>query len=149
MHNISLEHTNFILNGHRCRGWGNVADALQFPDIEMAQTERGADGQMVASSTGVRGGEVMLKLMPNSPTFVYLMQKKAEIDRGAAIQFNATSRNAQTGITTRLERGVLKRAPAAQTVGNATPPMREFTIDFETIITDTTGARILEPPTAS
>ena len=149
MQNVSLEHTTVLINGHRCRGWANTGDALQFPDIEMAQTERGADGQMVASSTGNRGGEIMLKFMSNSPSFLFFMQKKVEIDRGASIEFNGTVRNAQTGMTSRLERGVLKRAPAGQNVGNAPGPDGVNSLStLSRSLRDPTGARVQEPPTA-
>ena len=148
MQNLSIEHTVVTINGHRFEGWGAGADSIQFPDQNLAETNVGADGQMVASSTGMRGGEIVLKLQPNSPSVAFMAGQILAIQRGGSVVWNGTVRNGQTGVTTRLERGVLKTAPLGQSVGNEPAPVREYTFEFESILTDMSGARVQSPPAA-
>ena len=134
MASVSLNHTVATINGHRCEGWANAADALQLPDITVAAHEFGPDGLKVVSSTGVRGGPVVFKFMANSRSRQKFSQWLAQIQRGASIEFEGSIANAQTGETIRLTRGHMEMGPAGSTVGNAIAPAREFTIVFEEVI---------------
>lgn len=146
--NFSLEHSVFTINGHRVEGWASASDALMLPAIEAAVTEVGADGKMVAASTGNRGGEVTVKLLPVSRSAAFLMQQAAQIQRGRPIEFNAELENRQNGVTTLFRRGVMTSYPAGQTLGNEVPPALEFTVTFEQIISNYDAARFDGPPPA-
>lgn len=139
MPNISLQHTTVTINGHRCEGWANAADAFQLPDIQLAQHEVGPDGLKVVSSTGMRGGAVVFKFLANSRSRAKFGQWMAQIQRGAAITFEGSAANSQTGESCRLERGHMEVGPAGTTLGNANPPAREFTIIFESVISNFDG----------
>ena len=146
MQNVSIEHTEAIFNGHRVQGWAPVADALMLPDITLAEESVGPDGLMVVSSTGEKGGPVVFKLQANSPSTAFFLQQMAVILRGAAVEWSGTITNSMTGASTRCERGFLKVSPAGQTLGNGTPPPREFTLRFESTIPNYDGAQMQSPP---
>ena len=137
---ISIEHTAVVINGHTVQGWAAQADALMMPDIELAVVERGADGGMIASRTGVKGGPVRLKLLANSPSTAFFMSQAQIIAGGGVVVFEGSIANAEVGYSHRLERGVMTTYPAGQTLGNAVAPPREFVIDFERIIVNYDGA---------
>ena len=137
--NVSLQHTVVRINGHTHEGWAAQSDALTLPDITVAATEVGPDGLMVASSTGMRGGEVVMKFLANSRTRAFYGQQMSEIQRGAVKNFSGSIANSQTGETTRLDRGVLISAPSGTTLGNAVPPSRDVTIMFESVISNFDG----------
>lgn len=149
MQNVSLEHTVVTVNGHRAQGWANTADALQMPDLVLAEEAFGADGTLLASSTGMKGGAIILKFLANSPTAAFLFRQLASIQRGSVINFEATIENRQAGWRVNCARGFMKQAPLGQTLGNAVAPAREFTITFETIIPNYDGARTQSAPVAA
>ena len=144
--NVSLQHTTVTINGHRCEGWANVADALLLPDIQLANSETGPDGLKVVSSTGIRGGPVVFKFAANSESRGQFSKWLVEIQRGAAIEFEGSIANSQTGETTRLVRGHMQMGPAGTTLGNAIPPPREFTIVFEQVLGNFDGFKAQPAP---
>ena len=149
MQNVSLQHTVVTVNGHRCEGWANVADALQLPDIQLANHEIGPDGLKVVSSTGMRGGPVIFKFLANSRSRAKFGTWYGQIQEGARINFEGSISNSQTGERTRMERGHIETGPAGTTLGNAVPAAREFTIVFETVITNFDGFRAQSAPVAA
>ncbi len=132
--NISIEHTVVTINGHVCQGWAAAADALSLPDIQLANHEISPDGLKIVASTGMRGGIVTFKFQANSVSRKWFGQQVAMIQRGAAINFEGSIANSQTGETTRLSRGHMEVAPAGTTIGNAVAAAREFQVHFESII---------------
>ena len=139
--NVSMQHTTVTVNGHRCGGWAAAADAFQLPDITMAAHEVGADGLKVVASNGMRGGPVVFKFLANSPSRAQFQRWASQVLRGAAISFEGSWSNSQTGESGRMERGHMEVAPAGTTMGNAVPPQREFTIVFESVIANFDGVR--------
>ena len=147
--NVSILHTVCTINGHRCEGWANAADALSLPDIQLANSERGPDGLKLVSSTGMRGGIVTFKFLANSRSRAQFGKWLAEIQRGAVIVFEGSISNSQTGESTRLTRGNMEVGPAGTTLGNAIPAAREFQIDFEEIISNYDGFKTQSAPVLS
>ena len=143
---FSAEHTTLILNDHRVVGFSADADAISFPDLELAQVERGADGLMVVSSTGNKGGQFIIKLMPNSPSTQFFMQQITQIQRGAAIEFGGTINNEVVRVSGRLDRGAIITGPAGQTIGKGSAAAREFIFEFETLLSNYDGANFVAPP---
>ena len=146
MQNVSLEHTTVIVNGERVEGWAATTDAFMVPDLAPAVTEVGADGTLLASRTGAKGGAIVLKLLANSPTTAFLMRQASQIQRGAVISWELSATNPQTGWSIEAERGVLTSHPLGQTLGNAIAPMREFEITFELISANYDGVKTARPP---
>jgi len=145
--NVSLEHTVARINGHEIEGWAAVADALLFPDNQLANYVIGPDGTKSVSSTAFRGGEITFKLLANSPSTKFFFQQLARIQRGAVVEFSGTITNTQTGASVRLERGHMQMAPMGQTLGNDTATAREFVIHFESILPNYDGVQTTSRPT--
>ena len=143
---FSIEHTTVELNGHVCEGWSEDEDAFMVPDIELANIIRGADGKMLAISLSNRGGEITLKFLPTSRSAAFFAQQAAQIRLGAAVIFNGQSVNSQTGVSLRMERGVLKQAPMGQTQGKGAAAAREFVFEFESLIPNYDANNFTAPP---
>lgn len=133
---FSLEQVSVNLNGHTVTGWSDDTDALSLPNIDLANIVRGADGQMTSTSTGEKGGPVILKLLPNSPSTKFFMTAVAAQQNGAAVKWNGLIRDSINQINVALINGTLQNAPLGQTIGKGESANREFTIEFERIIPD-------------
>ena len=143
---FSLEHTIVQINGHNCGGWADEDDALMMPDVELAQVVRGADGQMLATSTGNRGGQISLKFLANSKSNQFFMEQAVRIKQGAVVNFSGTINNPQSGVSVQLDNGVMVQAPLGQTQGRSAAASREFVFEFETITPNYDGANFNSPP---
>ena len=144
--NFSLEHLIVEVNGHRVRGWAKQNDAFSPPELTLTETERSPEGQMVASSTGEKGGECGFKLLVNSPSTKWFGRQLAEIQRGVIKSFSLTARHPPSGYSARAERGVLKGGPTGPKLGSGVPAAREFMIDFEVFIGNWDAVNTQEPP---
>ena len=133
MPDFALENIDMILNGHIVTGWSDDADALSLPNIDLASVVRGADGGMVSTSTGDKGGPVILKLRPNSPSTSFFMNAVEAQLNGGAVSWNGIIRDGQNNTVVTLVNGVLTNAPLGQTMGKGETPSREFTIEFEKV----------------
>ena len=142
----SIQHVQFIVNGHLVEGWSEDEDSIMLPDVEMFAVERGGDGKMIAHATANRGGEVTLKLLATSRSTQFLLQQVAAILQGAEIIFNAAMLNQRTGYAVSFQRGVLKTGPLGPTVGKAKSQNREFVFEFESIIPNYDGVAATSPP---
>jgi len=143
---ISVIGTTVVIDGHTVSGWSDDADALMMPDeVELAQVTRGADGLMVASLTGNKGGEVQLKLLANSESAQYFGRQVSHILNGGMREFSGTVRYSN-GVVTHLERGVITTAPLAITLGQGPAATRIFRFEFERIITNFDSGRYSSPP---
>lgn len=140
MGQFSLEQTTVILNGHTVTGWSDDADALSIPDIDISAIKRGADGKMVAASTGDKGGPVIIKLLANSPSVKFFQNIATTQLAGVAIAWAGIVRDAINGINVALVNGVLTHAPLGPTMGKSDVANREYTIEFESILADYSGA---------
>ena len=114
---FNLEQTVVEINGHNVTGWSDDTDALSMPTIDIAAVKRGADGLMVASSTGDKGGPVILKLLANSPSTKFFMNLVSTIQNGGRVEFNGTVNDQANGYAIRLERGILMNTPLGQSLG--------------------------------
>lgn len=130
---FSLEQFSVVINGHTFTGWSDDTDALSLPNIDLANVVRGADGKMVAVSTGEKGGPVTFKLLPNSPTTKFLMNAITAQLNGAAIKWNGIIRDSINQTFVALVNGTLANGPLGQTIGKGEAANREFTIEFESV----------------
>ena len=130
---FSLEQTVVVINGHTFTGFSDDSDALSFPNIDMATVVRGADGKMVAVSTGDKGGPLILKLLPNSKSVKFMMNAVTSQLNGGAVKWNGIIRDANNQIDYTVVNGTLTNAPIGQTIGKGAAKNAEFTIEFERI----------------
>ena len=136
MSDISLKDGTLIINGVEIVGFGDSESAIDFPNIDTTVVRRGADGGMVSGSTGNRGGPLTLTLLQNSPAYYFLMALHNASVNGASITISGFYSHQVGGFTGTLEGGVITNAPGGPSLGNAAPPAKAFTIEFETITFD-------------
>lgn len=138
---FSLEQTTVTLNGEIVTGWSDDTDALSLPqDLEIAVTKFGADGMMTGAGTGIKGGEVTFKLLPNSPTTKSLMNIATTLQNGGRVEFDATVEDENLGYKINMERGVLNKFPAGPSLGKGEVSNAEFVFSFERIMPDYSAA---------
>jgi len=137
---FSLEQSTLNLNGHNVTGWSDDTDALSFPSIDIATSKRGADGKKVSSSTGEKGGPVTIKLLANSKSTKFLMNAVTAQLNGAAVSWNGIFRDPVNGVSVAMTNGTLQNVPLGQTMGKGDVANKEFTIDFELVVPDYSGA---------
>ena len=140
MVDFAIENVDVVINDHRVTGWSEDGDALTMPDVELANVKRGAEGLMTSTSTGNKGGPVILKLLPNSNSVKFFNNIITSQLNGGSVELNGFVRDAGNGLYVELARGVIMQAPLGQTMGKGETANREFTIEFERIIPDYTGA---------
>jgi len=133
---FSVEQTVVLINGHTFTGFSDDADAISFPNIDIASVVRGADGKMVAVSTGDKGGPFILKLLPNSPSVKFMMNAVMAQLNGGSVKWNGIIRDSINQINYAVINGTLTNVPIGQTVGKGSAKNAEFTIEFESIIPD-------------
>ena len=133
---ISLTDGTLILNGAIITGFGDAENAIEFPNHDIMNVRRGADGRMVAGKTGNVGGPLNLQLLPNGFGFAFLMGIRSLQNNGGHVLFQGVYTNLQAGFRVGLLNDVLTNAPSGTTVGNAAPPSHNFTLEFERIEPD-------------
>ena len=132
---FNIEGTTIQLNGHEVKGLSEDADALTMPDsFELATVRRGATGDMAVFSTGDRGGQVAIKLLPHSESLPFFMQQMAVLRGGGVVVWDGEITNTQAQWSFRLRRGVLVSGPLGQTMGKSDVANQTFTWEFEDII---------------
>lgn len=131
---FSLEQITVILNGHTVKGFSDATDAFSVPTVTFANVVRGADGRMVSVSTGDKGGPLVIKLLPNSPSVPFFMNAISAQLLGASITWYGLYRDSQNGISVGFTNGVLQIGPVGQTLGKGAAANQEFTFEFERII---------------
>lgn len=140
---FSLEQDVLVLNGHTVTGFSDDADALSLPNIDLANVVRGADGKMVSVSTGEKGGPLVIKLLPNSPSVPFFMNAVTAQLNGASVKWNGVKRDSINQVNVILSNGTLSNGPLGQTLGKGDAANREFTFEFERIIPDYLAATFL------
>lgn len=115
---ISPDNSKLILNGHLFKGYADVNDAIQVPDRNIRDMKRGADGEILLGSTGQRGENLTITLLPNSTSFLDYMLPQIEAENnGAIIQYNGAIYYRSIGVTVSLQEGYLTTIPSIITVG--------------------------------
>ena len=137
---FSLEQCTLNLNGVDITGWSDDTDALSFPNVDIATSKRGADGKKVTSSTGEKGGPVVIKLLANGKSTKFLMNAVTAQLNGSAVSWNGFFRDPVNGVTVAMTNGTLQNVPLGQTMGKGDVANKEFTIDFELVVPDYSGA---------
>jgi len=124
----------FLLNGHLVTGYSEDSDCLQFPDAsELSTFKKGATGTMVSSRTGEKGGPVVVKLLPNSPSVAFFAKLIKQLDQNIPVIFNGSWTNPVAGESTKCINGTLISAPRGTTYGKGEVGTKVYTFEFEQI----------------
>ena len=122
-------------------GWSDDNDALTMPDeFEIMNTRFGAGGELAAFRTGLKGGDVTIKLLPTSPTVKALMIRLTEVHRGVIMEWEGHIEDTVNKFKFELQDGVMKSGPLGMTLGSGDAANRMFVFSFATIKPNWTGA---------
>lgn len=143
---ISLVHTKVTLEfgpnrKHEIKGWAAESDALMMPSEEEYETVTwGADGDYVTTRKGMQGGEIAFKLLPNSPSAVFLNRLYRLTlpdggNPGAVVRvLTCTIEDTLKGFKYLCEYGSLTKGPRGLSIGDGAVGVQAFTFTFKTII---------------
>ena len=139
---LSHQGITFRLNGHRFRGFSDDDRPIEFSNPEMFTRKRGKDGTLFAMATGMVGSEIRVRLAPTSPSVVWALGEKAQLNRGARTIYDGIYSDEQFGYAATLSGGIFVSCPPA------IEPDTTFEIlfEFEQVIPDVDGALADNPP---
>ena len=93
-----------ILNGHTFKKLADGDDVISFPDaLEIASVRRGMDGAIFAALTMMRGEEMGITLMPDSPSIGWLWRQYQNIITGGELEGGGGGDGAAEGGASGLE----------------------------------------------
>ena len=150
MAEINLSDHTVIINGHHCQGWADGGDALVLPqEFEAITTKVGADGHVTAMRTGMKGGEIVLSFMPDTPSSKRFFRWMEEVRSGIAIRFDGSVTNNKRQYSASLRNGTLTKGSLFYQLGGSEVTNPKFTFYFETISIDFDAADFtLQVPSA-
>lgn len=138
---LSQRHIRLIINSYVFESYGND-DPVQFPDIDMMEVIQGRDGAISATDTAMLGGEVVVSLLPTSPSIRRCMQWYNEWRRTGAAELEGSYTNTIIGYSAQLKGGYMKRARPMVQPG----VIYTVTFHFEELIPDFAGATFNSAP---
>ena len=128
---FSLEQSTLTLNGTTITGFSEDTDAIEIPSITLSEVRRGADGKMTAATTGDKGVDLSIKLLPTSDSVKFLSSIVEQQKRGARVVFNGSLVNHETGASLSLTNGVILEAPPFPSLGKGNTANMVYIIAFE------------------
>lgn len=134
MINMDITQGAATLNGHLISGWSDSSDCLGFPDgIELAAFKKGADGKMISTGTGDKGGPVTIKVLPNSPTAAFMAKLIKQQENKIPVQYSLTWVNPVVGEFVTCAGGALITAPKGTVYGKGEVGEKVYVFEFEEI----------------
>lgn len=149
MAQFSAATSQLTLNGHVFTGLAEGDDVIKMPEIELARAKFGAQGHMQTHSTGIKGGEFMVKLQATAASNAFMQQQALIQQDGGAVQWNGVFRESDSGMSVRLENGTLTRYTPGGSVGAGSATDHTYTFSFERITPNYDGAKFPDSPQAS
>lgn len=142
----SFAHIQLILNGHRFVAYADEDPPIDFEYESSSDRVRGADGGLYARGMPNYGGMMTFKMLPTSPSTQWAIQqeqlrKDSHFMGTQQTYYSGTYSNPVTGVSYRLEGGVIDLFPATQIPGVT----YEGSIDFE-VITSLVDGGVFNPP---
>ena len=127
------------INGVEFGGWGDGNDSIQFPEIEGITARTGADGKKEFIATGERGGEVVFRFLPTSPTVRQIDSWAARAQEGDHQRYDGTFID-EDGSTSTLRNGGLTKWPSGNSQGKGSAELMMYTFNFEQIVRNSESA---------
>ena len=143
---VSIEHTVVTLNGHVVRGWSEDGQALEMPtEFVLASVRRGPQGGMVGADSGMKGGPVTIKLLPNAESLSFFERQVAAIlgdeeTPGAVIRWQGRVEDLVNGKHWELVNGLMVNGSLGVSLGAGTNSDQMFRFEFQRIIPHVDGA---------
>ena len=134
---LSYDHIDLRINGHRVSGYSDAEPAIEFPAITLVRTKWGNDGRLYVTNTSIKGGQLMLKLLPTSNTAKQILRWFQQRQRGARLEFAGSYGDPELEYNVQLIAGKLEEADPAIV------PDKDYeaTFIFEKILPDFDAAR--------
>jgi hypothetical protein len=134
----------FFLSGVPCEvsGFSESNDCFSLPgDAELNKVKTGADGKCIATRTGEQGGEVTVKVLPNSPFVDRMAAEMALVDRGVQVPIQMTATNTIVGDVVTGVNGVFISGPRGPSYGKAEVGEMVYKFHFEKVIFAPIGSK--------
>lgn len=114
--------------------WSSDTDALMMPsELEAVTSVTGADGSKAFYRTGEYGGEVVIKLLSNSPSINKLWRQIQRQENGQQVNWDGHVVNRRTGERVEFRDGVATKWPLGFTAGAGEIAAQNYTFEYETI----------------
>lgn len=130
------------INGVEFGGWSDGNDTVQFPEIEGLTARTGADSKKEFIATGERGGEMVFRFLPTSPTVKTLDSWAARAQAGQHQRYDGTFIDADGSYST-LSNGGLTKWPSGNSQGKGSAEVMMYTFNFEQIVRNSEGANFI------
>lgn len=144
---FSNAHIELVLNGHRVLGYADEERPVEFPTaVDMAELSFGPDGGLYGKSMAQLGGDVTIRVTPNSPTAQWLVRQKMawkeSLKSGSPVTiYSGSFSDASQGRSAQLEGGILRQCPDLPESGVTF----EAIFTFEEITANVDGATFVGP----
>ena len=130
------------INGVELGGWGDGGDSVQFPEIEGLTARTGADSKKEFIATGERGGELVFRFLPTSPSVIQLDSWAAQAQSGDHQRYDGTFIDSD-GTSSTMRNGGLTKWPSGNSQGKGSAELMMYTFNFEQIVRDSESAQFL------
>ena len=130
------------LNGHTVNGLSDDRGAIQFPEIDRLLTQYSAEGRMLQTLSGMKGGIVIITLQADSPSIKVLGGWVTAMVNDIVVPITGSARNTRWGISAALTGGQMKAGPGFLNWGSGIPPNPVFRIAFEKILPNYSGQSV-------
>ena len=135
---LSLQDVDVVIDGIAITGWSDDADCLMQPQADaVVNMRKGALGDVFyTSNPDARGGELVIKLIPTSPSVRDLQRLVTAARNGDIMIIQGDIHNRLSGERQGLEGGTLLEGPKGTTYGSGDVRNMEYKFYFEDYIGD-------------
>lgn len=134
VNDYGFENWTCSLNGQKLEGLANSADAITFPSTDDANFGDSADGQVIASATGMRGGAVTIKCTAGLQADRHLSDLRTQFKNGdLEMPLRLLCVHNRTKETVECTDGTFQTSPTAINIGTGPPADMEYTIYFANV----------------
>lgn len=96
------------INGHRVTGYASDEPPFDPETVQWIEDEFGPDGTLYGRLTGRRGGSVMLKLQPTSPSTQFFLRDVARIQNRERVFYEGSIGDPVLDFSVELKGGMMR-----------------------------------------
>lgn len=139
----SLAHCRCIIGGITIEGWSSDTDAFMPPaELEAVTEEIGADGTVTFHRNAAHGGEIVIKLLHDSPSVPKIYNKIARQEQFSDENWDGHFENLASGERIEFIHGVAKTWPLGSAHGAGAVGAKNFTFYYEQITPEAGRGRV-------
>lgn len=130
----AMRNCRVVLGGIPIEGFSEDSDAFMPPaELEAYTVKVGADGRKLWVENAERGGELVIKLMHDSPSAPKLMRKIGQQRAFNLVSWDGHYENLTNGARIDFRTGLCTKYPLGETIGAGDIGSLSFTIDYQDI----------------